>query len=384
MMRFICAMFLAFYAAMAFAHKASDSYLTITPDDAVAHIDGQWDIALRDLDFAMGIDADGDGEITWGEVKAQHERIAAYALARLSLRLAGGICPLRVVEHLIDEHSDGSYAVIRFTATCSQPRGRLDRLDIEYRALFDLDAQHRGLLRFTHAGATRSAILSPEQPTVTFALHDGATPTSGRWAEFSQFVQEGVWHIWIGFDHILFLLSLLLPAVLVLRSRIWQPVAAFRLAGWDVLAIVTSFTIAHSITLTLATLEVVTLPSRFVESVIAISVVLAAANNVYPLVDRARWAVAFVFGLIHGFGFATVLGELGLRSSTLLIALVGFNIGVEIGQLAIVLVFLPIAYWLRATWMYRRMVVLGGSVAIMLIAAVWFCERAFNLALWPV
>jgi HupE / UreJ protein len=380
MTRFFCAMWLALHAAMSFAHKASDSYLSLRVDDSGGQISGQWDIALRDLDFAIGIDANGDGELTWGEVRAQHERIATYALGRLSLRSEGGVCPLRVLEHLIDEHSDGTYAVMRFAAACAQPVRQLAHLEIEYRLLFDLDAQHRGLLKFEHLGSTRTAILSPEQPT--FSVEPSAGTSTGRWAEFVQYLQEGVWHIWIGFDHILFLLSLLLPAVLILRARVWHPVAAFRPACWDVLKIVTSFTVAHSITLTLATLEVVTLPSRFVEAVIALSVVLAAANNVYPLIDRSRWIVAFVFGLIHGFGFATVLGELGLRSSTLLTALIGFNIGVEIGQLAIVLVFLPIAYWMRATWLYRRFTVLGGSLAIMLVAAIWFCERAFNLELF--
>jgi HupE / UreJ protein len=378
MRRLICAIALALAATTSFAHKASDSYLVLRVDGSGAHINGQWDIALRDLDFAVGIDANGDGAITWGEVKAQHALIASYALARLTLKSAGNDCPIRINEHLIDEHSDGAYAVIRFNATCSQ---LVERLDIEYRLLFDLDSQHRGLLRYEHGGATRTAILSPEQSLVSIEQGGGAAVQSRYLAEFVQYVREGVWHIWIGFDHILFLLSLLLPAVLVLRSRIWQPVEAFRPAFWDVFKIVTSFTVAHSITLTLATLEVISLPSRLVESVIALSVVLAAANNAYPLIDRSRWMIAFAFGLIHGFGFATVLAELGLQSSTLLTALVGFNVGVEIGQLAIVAVFLPVAYWARATWMYRQFVVIGGSVAIILIAAIWFCERAFNLEL---
>jgi HupE / UreJ protein len=383
MRHLVCAILLGLIPTTSFAHKASDSYLTLRADEAVAHISGQWDIALRDLDFAIGIDANGDGEITWGEVKARHEQIASYAIAHLSLSALGSVCRLHIGEHLIAEHSDGAYAVLRFIATCSQPVDRMERLDIEYRALFDLDSQHRGLLRFEHHGSTRTAILSPEQPRVSLEIGDRAADQRPYLAELLQYMREGVWHIWIGFDHILFLLSLLLPAVLILRSRVWDPVAAFRPAFWEVFRIVTSFTLAHSITLTLATLEVVSLPSRLVESAIALSVVLAAANNVYPLIDRSRWMVAFVFGLIHGFGFATVLGELGLRSSTLLTALIGFNLGVEIGQLAIVLVFLPIAYWVRATWTYRRMVVQGGSVAIIVVATIWFCERAFNLALLP-
>jgi len=136
-----------------------------------------------------------------------------------------------------------------------------------------------------------------------------------------------VWHIWIGFDHILFLLSLLLPAVLAFGGGRWQAVERFAPAFWDVFKIVTSFTVAHSITLSLAALGVISLPSRLVESAIATSVVLAALNNVFPLVHGRRWMVAFFFGLVHGFGFASVLRDLGLPQNALLIALVGFNLG---------------------------------------------------------
>ena len=172
--------------------------------------------------------------------------------------------------------------------------------------------------------------------------------------QFLDYGKEGVWHIWIGFDHILFLLSLLLPAVLYrqhkFREARWEPLPGFRPALWEVFKIVTAFTVAHSITLSLATLGVVTLPTRWVESAIAASVVLAALNNIFPwsLFAGRRWMVAFVFGLIHGFGFASVLADLGLPPGALLLALVGFNLGVEVGQLAIVSAFLPAAYWLRS------------------------------------
>ena len=145
--------------------------------------------------------------------------------------------------------------------------------------------------------------------------------------------------------------------------------------------VVTSFTVAHSITLSLAALSVISLPSRLVESTIALSVLLAALNNLKPLVAERRWAVAFAFGLIHGFGFASVLTDLGLPQGALLLALVGFNLGVELGQLAIVGAFLPVAYALRGSWFYRRLVFSGGSAAIALVAAVWLAERVFDLKL---
>jgi hypothetical protein len=147
------------------------------------------------------------------------------------------------------------------------------------------------------------------------------------------------------------------------------------------LKIVTAFTLAHSITLSLATLGVFSLPSRWVESAIAASVVLAALNNLWPLFHGRRWAMAFAFGLIHGFGFASVLADLGLPQGTLALALVGFNVGVEIGQLAIVAAFLPLAFMLRDTRFYQRGVFVGGSAAIAMLAALWFAERAFALKL---
>ena len=144
---------------------------------------------------------------------------------------------------------------------------------------------------------------------------------------------------------------------------------------------VTAFTVAHSITLSLAALGVLSLPSRLVASTIAASVVLAALNNLRPLVLGRRWLVAFCFGLIHGFGFASVLADLGLPQDALLLALVGFNLGVEVGQLCIVIAFLPLAFLARGSLLYRRGVMIGGSALITLIAAVWFIERAFDLKL---
>src|SRR5262249_57911702 len=117
---------------------------------------------------------------------------------------------------------------------------------------------------------------------------------------------EGVWHIWTGYDHLLFLLSLLLPAVFI-RSAVagwrWEPANNFRAAFLDVVKVVTAFTLAHSVTLSLAALGFVSPPSRWIESAIALSVVLAALNNIWPLVHAGRWVIALCFGLVHGFGF---------------------------------------------------------------------------------
>src|SRR5439155_2443796 len=196
--------------------------------------------------------------------------------------------------------------------------------------------------------------------------------------QFASYLDEGIWHIWLGFDHILFLVSLLLPAVLVRRHSEWRPAQSFRAAFVDVAKIVTAFTVAHSITLSLAALGVVSLPSRWIESAIALSVVLAALNNLFAIVARGRWIAAFGFGLVHGFGFAGALQDLGLPSGSLALSLAGFNIGVEMGQLAIVGIFLPIAFALRSTRTYRRVLMAGGSAVIATIAGIWLIERALD------
>ena len=368
--RWIAAALLLALAWPALAHKASDSYLVLKVQ--AEQVSGQWDIALRDIDFAMGLDADGNAEITWAEVQARHADIAAWALGRLELQ-RGGVCKLAVTQHLVDEHTDGGYAVLQLAGTCPAASGDLA---LNYRLLFDIDALHRGLLNLDLDGMPHTAVLSPDAGQLSVKAGE-----SSRLVQFFQYVIEGVWHIWIGFDHILFLLSLLLPAVLVFEARRWKGAATFGLALKEVLWVVTAFTVAHSITLTLAALQILELPSRLVESAIAASVVLAAANNLHPVVERRRWLVAFSFGLIHGFGFASVLTELGLPQETLVLSLLGFNLGVEAGQLAIVAVFLPLAFWLRNTPFYRKGVFKAGSWLTLLVALVWLVERAFNLKL---
>jgi hypothetical protein len=352
------------------AHKASDSYLALEVQGA--QVKGQWDIALRDIDFALGLDSDGNGAITWGELRQHHSAIAAWALRSLTLE-RGGDCQLRVTDNQVDDHTDGAYAVLHLAGDCPAAAGDLA---LGYRLLFDVDALHRSLVRMSLDGSVQSAVMSPQAPGQTFS----STAASG-WTQVAQFFVQGVWHIWIGFDHILFLLALLLPLVLVRADGHWRPVDRFSEALREVLWVVTSFTVAHSITLSLAALGLVELPSRLVESAIAVSVVVAALNNLVPLFNHRRWMVAFGFGLIHGFGFASVLAELGLPQDALVLSLVGFNLGVEAGQLAIVAVFLPLSFALRHTAFYRRGVLPVGSALAIALALVWLAERALDLKL---
>jgi hypothetical protein len=372
MTRVLLLCIVALLAAPAYAHKASDAYLTLERNGQALH--GQWDIALRDLDNALGLDANGDGDITWGEVRARERAIAGYAFARLQVSSGGERCRLDPTGQLIDAHTDGAYAVLTFTGACPQAG---PTLALDYRLFEGLDPQHRGLLNFVEDGESRSVVFSADAPHRIVGGDAG-----GPLAQFATYLNEGVWHIWTGFDHILFLLSLLLPAVLVRRQRAWEPGMSFRSASVEVAKVVTAFTLAHSITLTLAALSIVVLPSRFVESGIALSVVLAALNNLFPVVANGRWMAAFGFGLLHGFGFAGALHDLGLPAGSLALSLLGFNLGVEAGQIAIVAVFLPVAFALRSTRTYRRVMFAGGSVVIASVAMLWLVERAFNVAVW--
>ena len=344
-------------AAPAWAHTPSDGYVELVADGAAVR--GRVDLAARDLDLAVGLD-DGDGALRWREITGRAPAIHAYVAARLALRTAAGPCRMTLGDLGTVARADGPHVAIALAATCAGPA---DPLTVDYRAMFEEDAQHRGLIRLTTAAGTTVAVATGAPLT----LRGGAAPPVGR------FVVEGVWHIWLGFDHVCFLLALLLPAVFVARGRRLEPAPTLRAAASDVLAVVTAFTLAHSITLIVSALGWLRLAPSVVEPAIAVSVALAAANNLVRVVD-ARWAVAFALGLLHGFGFSSVLADLGLPGTTLAPALLGFNLGVELGQLAIVVAFLPLAFLVRHTRGYRIAMVIG-SAAMVVLATHWAIAR---------
>jgi hypothetical protein len=362
------------WSGSAYAHKPSDSYLSLRVDGALVHV--RWDIAVRDLDYALDLDRDGDSKVTWGELRDRQAEISAYAARALTLQTNDVACPTTAddASQALTRHSDGAYVVLHFTARCGSP---VRSLGVDYRLFLDLDPQHRGLLNLDAGGTTTTHIFKSSDHVAAFS-----TEGRSRLRQFGVIVREGIFHIWTGYDHVLFLLALLLPSVLRRERGAWVPVPRLRTALLDVLRIVTAFTLAHSITLSLAALGVVTLPSRLVESAIAASVVLAAANNVYPVLNQDRWVAAFILGLMHGFGFSATLTDLDLPRSSLVSTLFGFNVGVEIGQASIVCVFVPLAFAARRSTVYRRWILVGGSVVVAAIATVWFIERAFAIRLF--
>jgi hypothetical protein len=359
-------------ASGASAHKPSDSYLSLAVGER--QVIGRWDIALRDLEHAIGLDHDGDGAITWGEVRSRHADIAAYALARLAVESAGARCPTSPIEQLVDRHSDGAYTVLRFVADCPGP---IDSLDLTYGLLWDLDALHRGLVQVQSGDLSQAGMFSPERRTWHVRLD-----TQNLGQQFATYRREGVWHIWIGIDHILFLLCLLLPAAWRKDEGSKEPGRAGTPALIEVAKVVSAFTVAHSTTLGLAAFGVIDLPARLVEAAIAASIVLAALNNVYPIVTGRLWLVAFGFGLIHGIGFSSALAGLALPRGTLVLALLSFNLGVELGQLGLVALFFGICWALRRLEIaWPRWAAPLPACAIAAVAAFWFLERAFGVAL---
>jgi HupE/UreJ protein len=366
---------------VALAHKESDAYVSLRID--AQHPDelrGEWDIALRDLDFALGIDSNQDGRITWGEVKAHRGAIERYVLPALTIRGDGLVCPITPTGQLIDVHSDGAYDVIPFVARCDKEVP--DRLTLTYQLFRDIDPYHRGIITVYAHGQIAEAVLGPENPTTTLDIN-----RPNRWRQFKSFVFDGTLHIWTGPDHLLFILSLLLPSVLICRRRpftlldpgVWQPVERFWPAALELVKVISGFTVSHSVTLSLAVLGYVNLPSRLVESGIALSIIVAAFNNIYPLFKRRAWLVAFAFGFIHGLGFASGLAGLSLPPAAMAVSLGGFNVGVEIGQETAVLPLIALAFLIRSSRFYRIGVMRIGSWLIIAVATLWLIERACDI-----
>lgn len=372
---------LAFGAGPARAHKASDAYLQLQRQGDT--IDLRWDIALRDLDATLDLDANADRRLRWGEVRSRLPEIRAYALAHLSLQ--GGQCVLTEAEPpAVDDRIDGAYLVLRLQAPCRTGAA----IDIDYRLFREVDPTHRGLLRVQAADGSAPVVrsLGPSGGSTSVpwpAATAAAPPEAHAAAADTSFFRDGIHHILIGYDHILFLVCLLLPAVLRRRNGGWEPVGAWGDAIWPMLGIVTMFTIAHSITLALAGLKIVTLSPRIVEPGIAITIILAAFDNIRPILRGRRKLFSFLFGLIHGFGFAGALAELDLPLRDFVLALLEFNLGVETGQLMVVAVVLVALLALRHWPRYPPLVLRGGSALAVLVAAIWLGERVFDVKVLP-
>ncbi|WP_237132986.1 HupE/UreJ family protein [Pseudohongiella sp. O18] len=355
------------------AHTLSDSYLNLSLDQQ--SVSGHWLIAVEDLELAIGLDGNADSAITWGEISQHRSQIREYAASRLTMASDGQPCSLEIGTLMIEQLNAGPFVHLPITGLCNG----VAEVTLSYSLMFDIDSAHRGILSLRSNDETYVRVFSPD--TATYEI-DTELPSDAEY--LWTFFIEGIWHIWIGLDHILFLLALLVAIVLVKTPGATgqqQPAnVPFSTYFYDVIKVVTAFTIAHSITLILATLEVVSLPGRFVESVIALSVAISGINILYPLFRTRAWQFAFIFGLIHGFGFAGVLGDLALPQQLLFGSLLSFNIGVEVGQIAIVLVLVPILALLGRATFSRRLALGTAGLVITVFGVLWLLERSLSLS----
>lgn len=385
-MRFISAITMALTLAIclesgvAYGHALDQGYVYLRVGKST--LDGRVELTMQDLNSTLGLSLPTDQSVTRDDLEPHIETIREYVTERVSLAINGGPGAMPLTDYDLMSLSFAQYLQLNFSFPdlAEEPQ----KIDIEYTAVFDENPDHRGMLVIEtnwktgtfNNEANVSLVFEPGRERQTLDLSSTST-LSG----FNAMVRMGTHHIWIGIDHILFLIALLLPSVVHRQNRTWQSVTEFHVALIHVIKIVTIFTIAHTITLSLAALQTISLPSRLVESVIAISIAIAALDIVVPIFKQRIWWIVFAFGLFHGFGFASVLAEIGIPPAYMVHSLLGFNLGVELGQVAIVLAVFPILYFLRQQKAYVKAVLPGAAAILIAVSLYWFTERAFLIDL---
>ena len=340
------------------AHELGTSYIGLTADADTCKVN----VSLDNFDMLkIGLDQDGDGALSDEEMTAGLDQLFAYVERDLSLRINDQ--PVALVrdkgEFVPDGHGN-TFGELHWEAVLAE-RTAVLAARIGWPAR--LGDNHKTIARIFLPGQSRViAVFSAEEPEQTFV----SAETKSQWEQVRQFIFLGGEHIFIGYDHILFLLALI-----VVGGRLL-----------NLVKIVTSFTVAHSITLCVAGLGLFSPMPRWIEIGIALSIIYVGLENFWiKRIDR-RWILTFIFGLVHGFGFANVLREVGLPTKGLVFYLLSFNIGVEIGQVAIVALIFPLVAWLGRQ-PYQRTVVLVVSVLVVLFGLGWLIERIFGLEYMP-
>lgn len=370
----------------AWAHKASDAYLRVagTGEADPAHANSvalQLSLALKDVDAALDLlDADGNRQLTWGEIKQATPAVAAWVDQGIRWQCGDAVLAPAWRFEALEQRTDGRYLRMATALDC----GATQALALDYRLMQGIDPTHRLLVSGQLGGQPLAAVLAPDGRSRTdlravggsTATPEAATARGGP-ATLLHFVSEGVHHILEGYDHLAFLLALLLPITLLRRQGAAQATAA---AGpWGgvkaLLLTVTSFTLGHSLTLVLAGLGWVTVSGNWVEPAIAISIGVSALLNLFPVKGLRSDLLALCFGLVHGLGFSGALVEAGVSGGLLVWALAGFNLGVEAGQLMVVAVWCGVSLLLARWSGYRSVVVKGGSVALIVLSLYWTVQR---------
>lgn len=369
-------------AAAAGAHSGDQSYLYL--DITKTSVGGRIEAPLRDINTALGLDIGGNDEEVAAGLIANLDAIHDYFNQHFTVGAEGIVWELEFdgANLFFSDlpEADDNYILFPFTANINGDAEVPRKLDITFDPFFDEIEGRDALLLI--ANDWQSGVIENGHDVLATYESDNRSQTIdlGNTSTLRNFVESGklgVNHIRTGPDHILFVLVLLLPSVLVFQGG-WKPTATFGSSLWRVLKIVTMFTVAHTITFTLAGLELLPLPSpRIIESIIAISIAAAALHNIRPIAANKEWLIAFSFGLFHGMGFASLVSGLDVDRGTQLVSLLGRNVGIEFGQSVVVLLLFPGLFLLRRT-RYFQPFFLIVSVLLTVISLGWMIERAFE------
>ena len=365
----------------AIAHRLEQSYLYFQISDTA--ISARAEVTIKDLNEVLELGFPADRKVKRDEIMPHLDEIKAYVGNHLEVACPPQNCDLEFQDHDFLNTGFAQFLLLNYTLSGFQTRP--DSLQVTYDVILQQKPQNTNLVLIEENWQTgtfnneSNALFVIDQPGQVQTID----LTSGSLLQgFAGVVKLGVEHILEGIDHVLFLVALLLPSVLRRREQAaWQPVDRFSTSFFYIIKIATAFTIAHSITLCLATLNILQVPSRWVESIIAASIGLAAVEIFYPIFKQRAWLIIFLFGLFHGFGFADVLAELGITSQHAALSLFGFNLGVELGQLVIIAVIFPVLYLIRKQRFYLRYCLRGGGLLLGVMSLYWFIERAFNVNL---
>jgi HupE/UreJ protein len=352
-------------ARAAFAHQTSIKYVELVIDGERAAV--AFKVAPGDVTEPMHLPADAKPS---AQAAAAAAGVPAYVATWLRIRIptAAGSLACGAGEARAHADADG-FVVVEWEATCPRP---IDLVTLDFTVFFALDKRMEAIVRLGTAGSdevTPTVVRSADSP-ITLRAGETSLP---RW------VRYGMNHIYTGPDHISFVLALLLVVMLERSSgwRVKRILPSLRATA----GVITAFTVAHSITLISAALGVVTLPSRLVESIIAASIAYTAAEDVVRPDPRWRFALTFGFGLAHGLGFAATLA-VDLPPNGVVPPLLCFNVGVELAQLSIVAIALPIFYLVAraiGAQRYRRVAMPAFASVIFAFGTAWFIQRAFDM-----
>ncbi len=371
-----CCVWLALGAlSTSYAHQTGNSYLNIRQVDGALAVD--LDFYVRDLgNLLQKPGKESEPPPTADQLKSLQEPITAAIQKSLKLEIDEQLMPLEFTAQSVTVHNDGLYVRQQFRGPAIESSAKF--VVIRYEFFTQNDRLGRAFLRLALNGDEISSVIDQSNAIQRFALGE-----TKRISTIFLFAKEGAKHIWNGADHLLFLLTLLLPGVMLWKKRsdlamsdeAPSEIRVNRQAEMFAFKVITAFTIAHSITLGLATFSLVSFPEKLIESLIAFSIMVSAVLNLQKKYQLNHWQLAFGFGLIHGLGFANGLKDLGLSSSYFLETLIAFNVGVEFGQLStVIVVALPVIMFVRSEASKRRIMV-WGSLAVLAISTLWLVQR---------